>query len=188
MLLCALWVSSCGEVDTNSANEPAKATNESNADSRSVTTFPESLPNNSASSNGLNSNGDLNDENAANPINLGEMKEGEKQIVLFFPPDSEMEQYVKNESDDTAIILVDQFETESVRLIEKVSGLGCNINTVEMRDVYMLLADKSIFKVERNKDDKMCGVVLYQPGKAPKVLSGKLKAEAYLKEIKSFFK
>lgn len=123
----------------------------------------------------------------ADPINLTQVSATERQIVLFFPTQQEVEYYMADEADDTGIILLEHFEGESVKFIEKMAPYGCNISTAEMSDVYMLLADKSIFKVERNSEETVCGVVLYQEGKSPEVLSGKLNVEAYVKAAKAYF-
>lgn len=121
------------------------------------------------------------------PLNLAESADVEKQIVVFFPTQQEVQYYMDDESDDTGLIILEQFEAESVKFINDMGMFGCNVSTVEMSDVYMLLADKSIFKLERNSEETVCGVILYQQGKSPKALSGRLKSDQYTKEAKMYF-
>lgn len=111
-----------------------------------------------------------------------------KEVLFFSPTSEELVAITANENDDTQRIQIENFEMNSNKFIESTPFEGYNYRFYEMSEIVLPLPDGKLFRLVRNAPDLLCGVILYDGVKEPKVLSGKLKSADYQREAKVYFK
>ncbi|MFZ4784661.1 MAG: hypothetical protein ACOYLH_04225 [Flavobacteriales bacterium] len=107
-------------------------------------------------------------------------------IVLFFPPDAEVTEFMSQEGTPEQDIL-EKFELNSATFIEFAQKAGYSVQVVEQSFVTMLLKNSEIFRVKRNRQNLLCGIVLYDGKNAPRVLDGTHDAPYYVSQAKAYF-
>ena len=111
-----------------------------------------------------------------------------KEVIFFSPTSEELVAITANENDDTQRILIENFEFNSNKFIESTPFEGYNYRFYEMREIVLPMPEGKMFRLVRNKPELLCGVILYDGIKEPKVLKGDLKGADYQREAKLYFK
>jgi hypothetical protein len=111
-----------------------------------------------------------------------------KEVLFFSPTSEELVAITANENDDTQRMQIDNFELNANQFIESTPFEGYNFRFYEMSEIVLPMPNGELFRLQRNTQDLLCGVILYDGIKAPKVLKGNLKSTDYQKEAKAYFK
>ena len=111
-----------------------------------------------------------------------------KEVLFFSPTSEELVAITANENDDTQRMQIDNFELNANQFIESTPFEGYNYRFYEMSEIVLPMPNGELFRLQRNTQDLLCGVILYDGIKAPKVLNGNLKSTDYQKEAKAYFK
>jgi len=111
-----------------------------------------------------------------------------KEVLFFSPTSEELVAITANENDDTQRMQIDNFELNANQFIESTPFEGYNYRFYEMSEIVLPMPNGELFRLQRNTQDLLCGVILYDGIKAPKVLKGNLKSTDYQKEAKAYFK
>jgi hypothetical protein len=177
-------ISACGGTQSptgegNKLNADSSGTNGQNR-STSVTQTPETvIPEGTINSGSV----------ASNPSKPVFQYSGKVKEILFFSPTTEeLVAITANENDDTQRLQIESFEVNANKFIESTPFEGYNYRFYEMSEIVLPMPDGKMFRLVRDTPDLLCGVILYDGIKAPKVLKGNLKSTDYQKEAKAYFK